>query len=132
MPVELSSLCLQVYDNVIFLKLGIKKSGNWQGLSNFSTWTNFSPKKLSDIAKFFVISEPNNQNNNQHNNNENIHSSQENTTYTIQVFVCIVLFSLVLELNKQKNRTVWLVQNWLDRVTGKVLMYLIICSVHRV
>ena len=74
--------------NVIFQNLlDIKKPGNWQGLSNFSTWTFFLERSWVTSQSFWSVisAQLNNQtiktqNNNQHNHNENIHSSQENTT----------------------------------------------------
>lgn len=45
-------VCNFIFQNL----LGIKKHGNWQGFSKVFNLNLFSPKKLSDIAKFLVIS----------------------------------------------------------------------------
>ena len=76
-----------VYNVIVQNLLGIKKPGNWQGLSNFSTWTFFFSKEVEWHSKVFgntsSTQQSNHQNNNQDNENENIHSSQESTTIQI-------------------------------------------------
>lgn len=104
MLVELSFLCLQAK---LFQNLpGIKKPGNWQRLSNFSTWTFFLQRSWVTSQSFWSVisAQLNNQTIKTTINTIIMKTSTQakrTQLYTTQLLVCIVLFS------EPANQNIW-------------------------